>query len=130
MTANERETLGRRAVACNHWRWMPGMRTKLGTVYCVTSTRIMLCYRSLSHGMMVRCRTSEVPHDAVLPDLGDPATIGCLLALVRESLDDALIKVSALRSNVWAVQSHTRSFEHGTGYTEAEALVSALEAAQ
>ena len=48
------EDLGRRAVACKHWRWMPGMVT-LGLV------------------------------GEDVPDLSSPATLGCLLALVREA---------------------------------------------
>jgi hypothetical protein len=48
------EDLGRRAVACKHWRWMDGMVT-----------------------------FGFVGED--VPDLSDPATLGCLLALVREA---------------------------------------------
>jgi hypothetical protein len=84
------------------------------------------------------------PTDA-LPDLTDPATLGCLLALVREAWGDDTVYASNLKGYVgydWVcivdtstltpgkVYPHTR---HGVTYfcglTEAEALVAALEAA-
>jgi hypothetical protein len=62
-----------------------------------------------------------------LPDLQDPATLGCLLALVREAWGDS--KTCArpdLEDDVWYVV--TRS---GLAFaaSEAEALVAALESA-
>jgi hypothetical protein len=70
------EELGRRAVACKRWRWMEGMLA--GT------TRIV----DVKDGPYVFDSEYEdcagLPHKAV-PDLSDPATLGCLLALVREA---------------------------------------------
>ena len=73
------------------------------------------------------------------PDLSDPATLGCLLYLVREVGKTA--DVSAIRSAfkdgsvVWSIPVETSlalkmGLEDGfvTGATEAEALVAALEA--
>ena len=72
----------------------------------------------------------------VLPDFTDPATLGCLLALVREAWNDPTVSVS------WdAYHGHWRVDRDGgdesehwtvviaTGPTEAAALVAALEAA-
>ena len=67
--------LGKRAIACKHWRWMPGMKWLL-----IESTEVCwpLSYRS--------GRYPEVPEGVpVIPDLTDPATLGCLLFLVREA---------------------------------------------
>jgi hypothetical protein len=50
--------LSKRAVACRKWRWLPGM-------LCTTAG-----YRK---------------ENGALPDLEDAATLGCLLALVREA---------------------------------------------
>lgn len=73
--------LAKRAVACKGWRWVPGMltlpwRDEFGDV---------------SHPPW-RLRTENwMPfadgHRGAIPDLTDPATLGCLLALVREAHD-------------------------------------------
>ncbi len=61
---DEQIALARRAVACRGWRWMPGMAD---------------CYgRRLRDG-------DWLDPSAEFPDLTDPATLGCLLALVREA---------------------------------------------
>ncbi len=67
---DEQIALSRRAVACKGWRWMPGMRT----------------VRDDGHGFHIGCTVaaSKVKPEW-LPDLQDPATLGCLLALVREA---------------------------------------------
>ena len=68
------------------------------------------------------------------PDLTDPATLGCLLALVREAAKDAGASVwNDRRTGTWSWMAG--GCHHGVwipsdadGYsTEAEALVSALE---
>ena len=56
--------LARRAVACKHWRWTPGMLVLNGPRVLTVDERDMT---------------------GLVPDLGDPATLGCVLALVRES---------------------------------------------
>ena len=58
------EELAKRAVACKHWRWMAGMSDKQG-------------FRFI--GPLFEDRAST---DSALPDLSDPATLGCLLHLV------------------------------------------------
>jgi len=74
-----------------------------------------------------------------LPDLNDAATIGCLLALVRQAWDDKGLHCAGRYSDgqwLWHVQGgkpHGASFRRSVctiGHvTEAEALVVALEAA-
>jgi hypothetical protein len=108
---DEMIALSRRAVACKGWRWMPGM---------------------LAHfehdGRRVRVGMPDAwASTTALPDLTDPATLGCLLALVRETWGDS--KTCArpdLEDDVWYVV--TRS---GLAFaaSEAEALASALESA-
>lgn len=58
-----------------------------------------------------------------LPDLTDPATLGCLLALVREALDIPYLCTSVSPEGRWWVDGYSL---HDT---EVEALVAALEAA-
>ena len=89
--------LSRRAVACKGWRWLPGM---------------LAIIPRRTRG--VRLSSGDELDEALspMPDLTDPATLGCLLSLVRDAWDEPL---------AWVY------YEHGA--TEAAALVAALEAA-
>jgi hypothetical protein len=62
-----------------------------------------------------------------LPDLTDPATLGCLLQNVREAWGDVWIRVEPM-SREWRTL-HSRPAPFCAGPTEAAALVAALEAA-
>ena len=77
---DEMTELARRAVACEGWRWMEGMSTTEGDIVVgVGDDTITLRDDGVMHA----------EHSGVLPDLNDPATLGCLLGLVREVLDSA-----------------------------------------
>ena len=90
--------------------------------------------RSLAHHYMLEGREfiaparrwSEgdgFPQDGRLPDLDDPATLGCLLALVREAWGS---HVSSIRTgDGWAVGLSVVGITQCE--TETEALVAALE---
>ena len=95
------DDLARRAIACKHWRWMPGMLT-----------------------------LEEVVPPA-LPDLTDPPTLGCLLALVREAWGDSDIYFGSSLSTKRKRWSWVMGGGDciGQGDTEAEALLATLEAA-
>ena len=115
--------LGRRAVACKHFYWMPGMLANDG--------RRVGEWRP---GEVCGASEPEPPYDGHShPDLSDPATIGCLLALVREAYDDARITLEWEHNmQVWSCGVSARDWSwtnHGAGDTEAKALVAALEAA-
>jgi hypothetical protein len=107
--------LGLRAVACKGWRWMPGMR------WWTDDDRGRL--DDFQPEYMGR------PPDA-LPDLTDPATLGCLLALVREAWGDPTLHVvcagGSVELGVWHARWGTSSRR---GATEADALVVALKGA-
>ena len=80
-------------LASPHWRWMPGMKVKLPdefggpyrvlhAVHTPEETRVYFVF----------CNAREIDSGAIgkeeEPDLTDPATLGCLLALVREAWGD------------------------------------------
>jgi hypothetical protein len=113
----EQIALARRAVACRGWRWMPGMLDQWGLRYAGT----------------------HVNHTRAIPDVTDPATLGCLLALVREAFPGCHAEPNgapewdgydeAERDNWWSVFTCGPHRLMANGATEAAALVAALEAA-
>ncbi len=121
------ETLARRAVACKHWRWMPGMRATLGLRIDAVDKRGEP-YRSGRYydgaGELQQTREHE---PEPLPDFRDPATLGCVLALVREAWGDPFMYLAP--ADGWYVGNGARATMAGRGPTEAAALVAALEAA-
>ena len=63
--------LAKRAIACKGWRWMPGM------------LQVVAPKQDGGTGCVVRYEGIAIP--GAYPDLSDPATMGCLLSLVREA---------------------------------------------
>jgi hypothetical protein len=119
----ELEALGRRAVACSHWRWMPGMSNGRD--------------ESRHMGALQWAWQDPYRHHALgieiddWPDFSDPATLGCLLALVREVREDPLICAYVDNTGCgWWLDGWADSRLYGDLHdTEAAALVAALEAA-
>ena len=114
--SEQMQDLARRAVACKHWRWMPGMQ------HGASAKNDIVWFSRYSDLSLL------VDEDRV-PNLTDPATIGCLLALVREAWGEKKIGLEWEDgdSGAWLVTGIENNELHGE--TEAEALVVALEAA-
>lgn len=129
------DDLARRAVACRHWRWCPGMLIQTvggptDRIAGIDSTYIHAWAESQQaenpRGMWIRYRLDRMDKHGV-PDLTDPATLGCLLALVREAHRDARVHVRARANKFRSYSGVTPVGEWAD--TEAAALVGALEAA-
>jgi hypothetical protein len=114
----------RAAVACKAWRWMPGMLSEKGLrVHRRDDDGYVVGYYA-NHEYIAEC----VP--GTLPDLADPATLGCLLALVREAHRDATIFAECHPvGDRWQCHSADGGI-FGAADTEAAALVAALQAAE
>lgn len=110
--------LSRRLIASKHWRWMPGMATYTPQSYTAPIYgRIIYDENDINH--LWRSET--------IPNLKDPATLGCLLALVREAWGEDTWVQHEDEWTCWVVLNG--QLDHHVGATEAEALVAALEAA-
>ena len=131
--------LGRRAVACRVWEWRPGMQINTFDAN-LPSWRIVQRDRTgkpawlayAPSGVDYLLTDTEMAADW-LPDLSDAATLGCLLALVREAWQPRE-EFRSWMSVGWSSSSNQHEVFSGrfgvtfaTGKTEAEALVAALE---
>jgi len=145
----EQIALARRAVACKGWRWMPGMvaihpdvsvsRVLFGRGYSfVGAYRRELKTKSPSwwQGWSGQVQHGQYgyagfEHCTPIPDLTDPATLGCLLALVREAHGAPFLQVSVSISREHGYRFECSPRHRGAWVeSEEEALVAALEAAQ
>lgn len=126
-----------RAVACRHWRWMPGMLIQTvggptDRIAGIDSTYIHAWAESQQtenpRGMWIRYRLDRMDKHGV-PDLSDPATLGCLLALVREAgCYIRHLSVLPMGSTVKVEYPDGRICDYRRA-TLGEAIVAALEAA-
>lgn len=120
--------LAKRAVTCKNWKWMPGMR--------YTTDRWLEGFDRVID-QPDRAAFADWLRKGRIPELSDPATIGCLLDLVRKAWPIAPANVNHHGAyspekghyHFWSCSYCTgEKWEQAHGETEAEALVIALEA--
>ena len=141
--------LAKRAVACKAWRWLPGMRCthrwaggirvladedgKQSEAYVVLPDADGNAVMKIDECAIMGDFSDADSANPFLPDLTDPATLGCLLALVREAWGDPGASVwHDRRTGRWCWMAdgclHSVHRPSDEGYSsEAEALVAALE---
>lgn len=125
--------LSRRAVASRGWRWMPGMM-RLRATPPTRRDHLRMEGRVPDGG-----DTWDYAAWRVIPDVTDAATLGCLLALVRDAWGNPnghIVFLGKCGSDPrgWRFEWSTTDGQFGGGIhryspTEAEALVAALESA-
>lgn len=126
--SEEQIALAKRAVECKAWKWMPGM---LACDARFIRHRIQDDGSALDLSDDILNRAWGYSPDTLRPILTDPATLGCLLALVREAYprDRGLVPIDMGDGEWQVILKHERKWSHVVGKSEAEALVAALEAA-
>lgn len=132
--------LAKRAVATKHFRWMPGMRLSCptrgyGRIIALTPGLLI----EWEQGYHRKTWALEQARLELLPDLNDPATLGCFLALVRKAWrrPHAAAAMGGFGWNVYPFVTNgvigdepAITGRYGDGYaTEAGAIVSLLEEA-
>jgi len=131
MAHREKTEAEKHVVTLKHWRWMPGMLPTHGSriIYCVGERAFVAYWDD-------EANDGDGDGDAHwfgtgLPDLTDPATLGCLRALVREAWRSPTANTIFVDGQwqCWVKNEDTPRGLHFDGATEQDALVAALEAA-
>ena len=154
MNEGEALVLGRRAKRCVRWKWAPGMLVfapalrgagvpETGPLYArLVSMGGLGIANAAGNERLIDCDLLR-PETMLAPDFRDPATLGWLLALVRDAWLTAPAVTARHERCVRASSSGKMKMEHqwtcsyctggnwhqAHGETEAESLVAALEAA-
>lgn len=125
---NNLTEISERLIACKGFRWMPGLQT-LGEwrIINVDADGVEVV---TDLGEVVLFHSGDLPHIASsLPDLTDPATLGCLLQLVRDAWGDPYLCCVGDRETGWRLDGYAAVEDIHSYSSEAEALFVALQSA-
>jgi hypothetical protein len=117
-----------RLITLQGFGWMPGMVDVEGRRFVDVSEGII----EIDGSLFQHSRGHYSAAVAALPDLTDPATLGCVLAMVREAYGDpgvgAVLSTSLAEGEPtwWLIWAGDQLFDAAT---EGEVLVNALAAA-
>jgi len=148
--------IGRRAVACKCWRWLPGMLAiptnnyhRPARIESLDGDAYGLTVVPGADGPVFAAHheygiAGAFPRGCTIPDFRDPSTLGCLLALVRDAWQEPLASVEVRQPGDLGCRACVRVPVGSEGwrvlqwwcasqdpqYSEAAALVAALEVAE
>lgn len=138
MTEQDWIDLGKRATACKGWRWRPGMKILVGLNDYDDFGALCVIGANKDGAPLTRDGYGRVTvwQHGPSPDLRDPATLGCLLALVREAYKLPYLSPK-MTTSIWRIEDEGAPMKWlipelecaNRSGTEAAALVAALEAA-
>lgn len=118
------QDLARYAVGRPWWRWMPGMANPHGDMVCDTTPGgavQWVCDGWVSDMLE--------PESEEFPDLADPATLGCLLA-IAEGLAGGPVWLNPTARGTWLACVSDDDFDAPTRAAALIALCDALEGAK
>lgn len=109
MTDDEKRELANRAVDCDGWEWMPGMLTLPCQGGHVQRFRWLeygwhLVSGNVSDAAQLLRKIDGSLDFGALPDFSDPATLGCLLELVRRAHKSVLMPHGTPEQMVWMLE--------------------------
>lgn len=126
MNSEFNETLALRAVNSPGWSWHPGMLTLCNLRILDGDSDYLIGHRSGSTkdgGGWVD--TTDVV--GFLPDITDPATLGCLISLIQKTYKNKV--VISIGNGWWSVQTDYKDWDQDNTDSFLDALVSVLETA-
>lgn len=131
--------LAQRAVKCKAWRWLPGMLVVPDGGGAGLRPHRMVGRHAIYDNLNIWCHpdgfttVDDGTQFAVwldqcgVPDLSDPATLGCLLHLVREAWGENTGLAIDDDEGWWSVSTQNSDGLCFVGDTREQALVAALE---
>lgn len=120
--------LGNRLIKCKKFNWLDGMLVK-NTHDFLEKSRII---GFTNNAWLLKDTHSQSLHKDLnhfIPDVNDPATIGCLISLTRKAYNNPYLYIESSlqdhKKHFWLINNEYKTFK---SLEEAETIVLALEA--